>query len=122
MKIHRSPRFHRPFELAAVLLSLIIVFGVMWDWVAALVVAIGGILLIICYYITLGRRTSLHFYDFSDHDKFTFFQDVVPRVNVPQQQEQDTDPIMLNIETEQEIEDRRVRAILSQVTFPDDDF
>lgn len=104
-----------------VLLAFTLVVAVMWDWIAALVVAVAGILFAVCCYMVAYRRAARKFYTLPDTKPLGPFVESIPETTLFSSQEQDTlHPFMIDAETEQEQEDRKVRALLSQVTFPDE--
>ena len=118
---YRHPRFRRPLEVAMVLLAFTLVVAVMWDWVAALVVAVGGILFAVCCYLVAYHRAARRFYDLPDTKPLGPFVESISETTLFSTQEQDTlNPFIIDAETEQEKEDKKVRALLSQVTFPDE--
>ena len=129
MDTRRSRRMRQIIEIGILIFALTAVVGVMWDWLAALFVAIGGILFAICYSVanSYSNHSKVYTSDTTPREPYTPLRNTPSEVNKPSglaELHADFSPFIVKSheeheETEQEVEDRRVRAILSQIDFHD---
>ncbi|GAC1392884.1 MAG: hypothetical protein NVS4B11_25040 [Ktedonobacteraceae bacterium] len=112
--------------IASLLLLVVLLIGLTWDWVTALAFIIGGAFFALCCFLSYHHRISFSFNNIPDTNMSStvaFFTHSIPKSAMPPRPELELEtfkPFTFKQDKEKEVEEMRVRALLRQV-FPDEE-
>lgn len=125
MSMYKLAGLHVATTTGTVLLLFTILIGVIWSWTIAIAFIISVVFFTLCCLLSYYGRCSFSFNNLPDTNQSSFLAFVTNRLPKQEPSASNAEPEQLQPftfkenKTDQEAEDRRVRALLRQVSFPD---